>query len=74
MLLEKNRRALLRSELRAARLRAGIKQSELAEKLGRPQSFVAKVESGERRIDFVETLAFCSVLGVDPHRLVDIVG
>lgn len=73
MLLEKDRRFLLRSELRAARLRAGLKQSEVAEMLGRPQSFMAKVESGERRVDFVETLSLCKALHLDPHVLVDAV-
>ena len=41
----------LRELLVAARRKAGLTQHEVAERLGRPQSFVAKVEGGERRLD-----------------------
>ncbi|HHC4573024.1 TPA: multiprotein-bridging factor 1 family protein, partial [Klebsiella pneumoniae] len=37
--------------LRSARIDRGITQSQLAKSLGKPQSFVAKVENGERRLD-----------------------
>jgi predicted transcriptional regulator len=38
----------------AARKNAAVKQQALAKRLGRPQSFIAKYEGGERRIDVVE--------------------
>jgi transcriptional regulator with XRE-family HTH domain len=38
----------------AARKDAGLTQAQVARMLGRPQSFVSKFESGERRVDFVE--------------------
>ncbi len=41
-------------KLKAARLAAGLTQEEVAKKLKKPQSFVSKCESGERRVDFVE--------------------
>lgn len=44
--------------LRQARKEAGLTQVEVAEALGKPQSFVAKCESGERRIDIVELSEF----------------
>lgn len=53
----------------AARHRAGVRQQTLARKLGRPQSFVAKYEGGERRIDVVEFVAIAKVLGADPLKL-----
>ncbi|MCA1471256.1 helix-turn-helix transcriptional regulator [Bradyrhizobium sp. IC3195] len=53
----------------AARQKAGIRQHALAKKLGRPQSFIAKYEGGERRIDVVEFVAIAHALGVDPVRL-----
>lgn len=71
MPLDKELRTRLRKELRAARLRADLRQIDVAEMLGRPQSYVAKIESGERRIDLIETLRLCSVVGLDPHALVD---
>ena len=40
--------------LRDARRRAGMTQVQVAQALGRPQSFVAKCEAGERRIDVIE--------------------
>jgi transcriptional regulator with XRE-family HTH domain len=56
-------------ELVAARHRSGIRQQALAKKLGRPQSFIAKYEGGERRIDLVEFVAIARALGADPLRL-----
>jgi hypothetical protein len=53
----------LRSLLRTIREEAGLSQLDLAERLGKPQSFVCKSELGERRIDFLETLDFCDACG-----------
>lgn len=53
----------------AVRKDAGIRQQALAKKLGRPQSFIAKYEGGERRIDLIEFIAIARALGVDPVRL-----
>ncbi|WP_312015358.1 helix-turn-helix domain-containing protein [Bradyrhizobium ottawaense] len=53
----------------AARQQAGVRQHALAKKLGRPQSFIAKYEGGERRIDVVEFVAIAQALGVDRLKL-----
>ena len=50
--------------LRQARLDAGLTQVQAAKLLGRPQSFVSKCESGERRVDYVEVQEFASVYKV----------
>jgi len=55
--------------LREARNAAGLSQAQAAERLGRPQSFISKCESGERRIDLVEFLQFCRLYGCDPHEI-----
>jgi len=55
--------ALLRL-LRAARDKAGMTQVELAEKLGLTQSFVSKIERGDRRLDFVQLRTVCKALGL----------
>jgi len=60
----------LRERLVAARQAAGLTQAQLAKELGRPQSFVAKYEGGERRIDVVELLEICRILGTDVKRLI----
>lgn len=51
--------------LRDARIEKGITQAKLAEALGRPQSFIAKVESGERKLDVIEFALIARLLGVD---------
>lgn len=53
-----------------ARKRAGLTQAQLAEELGKSQSFVAKCENGERRIDVIELLEWARVLNCDPANLV----
>lgn len=44
----------------------GLTQTELAAKLGEYQSFVARLESGQRRVDVVEFLALSELLSFDP--------
>jgi transcriptional regulator with XRE-family HTH domain len=61
---------VLRERLVAARHAAGLSQQELADKLNRHQSFVAKYEGGERRIDLVELLEIATVLGADARRII----
>lgn len=62
--------AELLSCLVEARKGAGLHQSQVAERLGRPQSFVSKFEKGERRLDVIELIALCGVLKVDPASIV----
>jgi transcriptional regulator with XRE-family HTH domain len=52
--------------LKRARVESGLTQVDLAKRLGRPQSFVSKCESGERRVDVAEFLAFCKAIQIDP--------
>ena len=47
--------------LRKARLDAGLTQVEVANKLGHHQSYVSKIESGERRVDVVELNKFAKL-------------
>lgn len=49
-----------------ARLEAGLTQAALAKKLRRYQSYIATVESGQRRVDVVEFLDFADAIGFDP--------
>ena len=60
----------LRELLISARKKAGLTQAEVAERLGRPQSFVAKYEGGERRLDVVELIQVAGAVEADPARLV----
>jgi transcriptional regulator with XRE-family HTH domain len=54
----------------AKREASGLTQADLAEKLGEYQSFVARLESGQRRVDVVELLKIAEVLGFDPARMI----
>ena len=56
-----------------ARQNAGLSQQQLAAKLFRPQSFVARLESGERRIDVVEFTVLARVIGFDKNEVLSIV-
>jgi transcriptional regulator with XRE-family HTH domain len=56
----------------AARRRAGkLTQQQVADRLGKPQSYVAKVEGGERRLDVIEFVAMAKALGCEPKELLD---
>lgn len=61
--------AAFRQLLIGARKRAKLTQIELSKKLRKPQSFVAKYEGGERRLDVVEFLTICRAIGADPIRI-----
>lgn len=58
-----------RSLLVTAREKAGLTQAEVSAKLGRPQSFVAKYEGGERRLDVVEFIQVCDALDADAQAV-----
>jgi transcriptional regulator with XRE-family HTH domain len=55
----------LQQLLRAVRLEADLTQMDLATRLQKPQSFVSKYESGERRLDLVELQQICRALEID---------
>ncbi|GKW36356.1 helix-turn-helix domain-containing protein [Pectobacterium carotovorum] len=56
--------------LREARIAKGITQGNLALALDRPQSFIAKVENGERRLDIVEFIHIARLLSLDPANII----
>jgi len=54
----------------AARKEAHMTQESLAKSLQKPQSFVAKYENGERRLDVIEFLIVARVIGIDPCTII----
>lgn len=57
--------------MRQLRIDAGMRQVDLARKLGEPQSFVSRYESGDRRLDVLELRHICAVLGVSLATFVE---
>lgn len=51
--------------IRQARLDSGLTQQEMAKALNKPQSFVSKYESGERKLDVIDFIEICKVLRID---------
>lgn len=50
--------------LRQARQEAGLTQVQLAKKLRQTQSFVSKIEVGDRRLDLVQLRTICRIVGI----------
>jgi ribosome-binding protein aMBF1 (putative translation factor) len=65
--LQSPRHEALRVLIVESRERAGLTQADVAKRLKRYQSFVARVESGQRRIDVVEFLDLAEAIGFDPR-------
>ena len=53
------------NHLKQARIDAGLSQQAVAAQLGKPQSYVSKIESGERRLDVVEIKKFAEIYKKD---------
>jgi len=47
-----------------------MSQAQLASRLGEYQSFVARLESGDRRVDVVEFITLGEILGFDPAKVI----
>lgn len=60
----------LRNLLRQVRIERGLRQADLANRLGQPQSFVSKYETGERNLNLVEVRGVCIVLGITLEEFV----
>jgi transcriptional regulator with XRE-family HTH domain len=58
----------VRKTILALRTKAGLTQRQLAAKLQRERSFIARLELGERRLDVVEFFWFCQACEADPVK------
>lgn len=53
----------------SARLKAGLKQSELAEIVGKDQSYISNIERGQRRVDMLEFYILAKAMKANPVEL-----
>ena len=53
--------------LKKARVEADLSQQAVADKLGKPQSYISKIESGERRLDVAEMKKFALIYKKDTN-------
>ncbi len=60
----------LRTMLTEKRESLGYTQRELADEMGVIYSLIGKIETGDRRLDFLEMIDYCRVLQIDPHEVV----
>lgn len=58
--------------LKQIRNDAQLRQTDLAEKLGKPQSYISKYESGEKTLDILELMEVCDSLDVSLSSFVNI--
>ena len=62
--------AVLVALLIAERKAAGLRQGDLADRIGEHQSWVSRLESGQRRVDVVEFLLLARAIGFDPVKVI----
>ena len=55
----------LTAKLRSARLEAGLTQVEASKKLKKPQSYLSKIERGERKVEAIELGDFAKIYNKD---------
>ena len=67
--LWEERRSNLRALLKSYRLKQGFTQEQVSIALNKPQSYVSKYESGERKLDFVEVIEVIEALNITPNEL-----
>lgn len=59
--------------LKKQREAKGLTMRQVGEVINKPHSYVGKVETGERRLDVIELIWYCRLLGFDPHEALRII-
>lgn len=66
---QENYRKLI-GKLIVIRKTANLTQAQIAQKLQKPQSYIAKIENFERKLDILEFVQLCQILGVRPSEVI----
>jgi predicted transcriptional regulator len=72
--LDARRHEALRAFLVERRKSAGLRQIDLAKRLGRTQSYVSDIEIGQKRIALIELIEWAEAIGFDPEKAITEVG
>ena len=64
----------LRAFLVERRKQAGLRQVDLAKRLGRSQSYVSHIEIGQKRIALIELIEWAEAIGFDPEEAITAIG
>ena len=64
---------VLRTVVRELREASGLSQENLSKRMGRPITFIGKIETGTRRLDLIELMEISSALDIDVVKLVEVV-
>ena len=59
---------MLVTTLAQMRREAGLHQADLAQKIGKDQSYISNIERGQRRVDVIEFYAILKAMGIDPVK------
>lgn len=62
---------VLTAYLRDSRKSAGLTIRQLAEKMDVHHSIIGKIETGERRLDVIEFIEYCRILGLEPNEIIN---
>ncbi|KAA8732685.1 helix-turn-helix transcriptional regulator [Acinetobacter qingfengensis] len=57
----------------AARKQARMTQTQIAHQLGKPQSYIAKIEGKDRKLDIIEYIEICEALNIQPSEVLKII-
>jgi hypothetical protein len=68
--LDARRHEALRAFLVECRRKAGLRQVDLAKRLGRSQSYVSHIEIGQKRIALIELIDWAEAIGFDPEEAI----
>lgn len=62
----------LRAWLKEQRDESGLSLRDAADALGRHHSVLGKMEQDRRKIEILEFVRYCQVIGADPHEGLDV--
>lgn len=69
--MDTNKSRAVGQSLRALRLKSNLTQVELSKELGKPQSYVSKLETGERGLYVYEIVSLAKALNISTHTIID---